>query len=523
MSEQAQEAQVIDWSSDEAVVKARWPNASDACPLTHGKGKHIHIGQPFSQHNYAGHTWAEARQLVSVQAFERAHRLAQPQEASAQPTRPHCDLCTKGVGDHLAPTIEHPEPVRTVREVISVDAGFEDGPLSIERVYIQEVSAQGEVRHCPSCGGTGWMKGFDGDKTECPHCRGYGAPLPSIPEGATEAAKEAASNGHSHSHSEPESHAGVRGPVSNGSSNGDGGSIHSAGFIAGRNHRSQIAIPEGATVKGADKPWRKHVFPAGPWRLQWYGSGADRGYWIKEGRDTIAFLGEDFPSDDAQDIVWAHNVAMLAQPPAPIESGSETFKTYIWRDRLKFVAFAHARSVKEARELLEAEGAFGDASTPVRQEMGAFVRERNPEIFYREVAEAILTDSGELEDTELAYERCREELKTAKALPAPLASGEPFDPEEVWEKHSQLIETIECDMRGEEALMKRSDFMRAVEQMRQARSLYRTSGERCVCGHDKIDHSPATMQCMIAHNREHCSCNNYRPARPSADTEKEER
>lgn len=35
------------------------------------------------------------------------------------------------------------------------------------------------------------------------------------------------------------------------------------------------------------------------------------------------------------------------------------------------------------------------------------------------------------------------------------------DFEDIWERYSQIIETIECDMRGEESLMKRKDFLLA--------------------------------------------------------------
>lgn len=61
--------------------------------------------------------------------------------------------------------------------------------------------------------------------------------------------------------------------------------------------------------QGLSNPWRKHVLPSGPWRVQWYGSGEDRGYHIKEGRETIAFLGADVDGEAVQDIVWAYNVS----------------------------------------------------------------------------------------------------------------------------------------------------------------------------------------------------------------------
>ena len=37
--------------------------------------------------------------------------------------------------------------------------------------------------------------------------------------------------------------------------------------------------------------------------------------------------------------------------------------------------------------------------------------------------------------------------------------------EDAWERHSELVETIRCDMRGDETLMSRKDFEKAVAEV----------------------------------------------------------
>ncbi len=94
------------------------------------------------------------------------------------------------------------------------------------------------------------------------------------------------------------------------------------------------------------------------------------------------------------------------------------YKMYVWRMQPTFTAMAHARSVEEARRLvLEDSGSPGDESTPMRKLGIDFVMERNPEIFQREVAEFVLTDSAELQEMEeycqVLSERLRELTGTA--------------------------------------------------------------------------------------------------------------
>ena len=78
------------------------------------------------------------------------------------------------------------------------------------------------------------------------------------------------------------------------------------------------------------------------------------------------------------------------------------YKAYIWRDRLQYLVIAHAISVAHARDMaIEECRGSGDLSTPIRQQALKNVTENTPEIFYREVAEFVLTDSAELREAEL--------------------------------------------------------------------------------------------------------------------------
>lgn len=77
------------------------------------------------------------------------------------------------------------------------------------------------------------------------------------------------------------------------------------------------------------------------------------------------------------------------------------YKMYVWRQHPTFTAMAHATSVAEARELvLQDSGSPGDESCPMRKLGIDFVMNNTPEIFYRENAEFVLTDSAELQEME---------------------------------------------------------------------------------------------------------------------------
>jgi hypothetical protein len=74
---------------------------------------------------------------------------------------------------------------------------------------------------------------------------------------------------------------------------------------------------------------------------------------------------------------------------------------YVWRNQPLYTVAAHATSVTSARELaLEECRGTGDESTPIRRQAYIQVETMNPEIFYRENAEFVLTDSAELQEME---------------------------------------------------------------------------------------------------------------------------
>jgi hypothetical protein len=95
------------------------------------------------------------------------------------------------------------------------------------------------------------------------------------------------------------------------------------------------------------------------------------------------------------------------------KEAASVYKMYVWRRQPSYTVMAHATSVAAARALaLEECSGSGDDSTPIRKEAYIHVQTLNPEIFYRENAEFVLTDSAELQEME-AYcavraERLRE-------------------------------------------------------------------------------------------------------------------
>jgi hypothetical protein len=97
------------------------------------------------------------------------------------------------------------------------------------------------------------------------------------------------------------------------------------------------------------------------------------------------------------------------------KEAASVYKMYVWRRQPSYTVMAHATSVAAARALALEEcsgsGCKG-ADAGGRKEAYIHVETRNPEIFYRENAEFVLTDSAELQEME-AYcavlaERLRE-------------------------------------------------------------------------------------------------------------------
>ena len=129
MSEQAQEAQVIDWSSDEAVVRAVYAEAQavemednswriyDSRSIFRGVPLNIGATSPTE-------AWAAARRHPNVEAFERAHRPEQPQEACE-----YCPICYAGAAHNA-------------RVEDGVNFGTLPGQLSAAAPQPQEASAQ---------------------------------------------------------------------------------------------------------------------------------------------------------------------------------------------------------------------------------------------------------------------------------------------------------------------------------------------------------------------------------------------
>ena len=88
------------------------------------------------------------------------------------------------------------------------------------------------------------------------------------------------------------------------------------------------------------------------------------------------------------------------------------YKMYVWRKQPSYTVMAHAKSVDSARKLaLEECRGTGDDSTPIRKEAYIQVETMNPEIFYRENAEFVLTDSAELQEMELYCAVLSERIK----------------------------------------------------------------------------------------------------------------
>jgi len=62
---------------------------------------------------------------------------------------------------------------------------------------------------------------------------------------------------------------------------------------------------------------------------------------------------------------------------------------------------------------------------------------------------------------------CADPVLVAEAKPSPDLDAA-FEAEVIWERHSSLVETIECGIVGDVAVMKRKDFMAAVAEIRAA-------------------------------------------------------
>lgn len=78
-------------------------------------------------------------------------------------------------------------------------------------------------------------------------------------------------------------------------------------------------------------------------------------------------------------------------------------KMYVWTDLSSFLAVAHAKSVKSARELLftgQYIGESGDGSCPERDRARRIVASENPSIWIGENAEFCLSDNAELREQE---------------------------------------------------------------------------------------------------------------------------
>lgn len=116
-------------------------------------------------------------------------------------------------------------------------------------------------------------------------------------------------------------------------------------------------------------------------------------------------------------------------------SEDSPYKMYVWRREPGWIVVAHAKSVAEARALaLEESDGTGDESTPVRKEAYKFVEENNPEIFYRENAEFVLTDSGLLEEADGEVERLVGRVKSLEL--------------ELKQIHKSFAESIESISKG---------------------------------------------------------------------------
>ena len=94
------------------------------------------------------------------------------------------------------------------------------------------------------------------------------------------------------------------------------------------------------------------------------------------------------------------------------------YKMYVWREQPLYTVMAHATSMASARELaLEECRGTGDDSTPIRRRAYIRVETMNPEIFYRENAEFVLTDSAELQEMDLYCAVLSERLKELTGIP----------------------------------------------------------------------------------------------------------
>lgn len=86
------------------------------------------------------------------------------------------------------------------------------------------------------------------------------------------------------------------------------------------------------------------------------------------------------------------------------EKAGAPYKMYVWRLQPDWIAVAHATSAESARVQILNEAGPADKSTPIRTAAMNTIRERNPEIFYRENAEFELTSSASLEEVDLYVE-----------------------------------------------------------------------------------------------------------------------
>ncbi len=101
----------------------------------------------------------------------------------------------------------------------------------------------------------------------------------------------------------------------------------------------------------------------------------------------------------------------------------DQMKMYVWSDRYSYLAVAHARSVKRARELLAGPGLLetgGDTSCPERNKARDAVSAMLPDIWIGENAEFVLTDSAEVSEQLTYSEKLKAELDALRIRVAEL-------------------------------------------------------------------------------------------------------
>lgn len=97
------------------------------------------------------------------------------------------------------------------------------------------------------------------------------------------------------------------------------------------------------------------------------------------------------------------------------------WKMYVWSDKPRWIAVAHAMTIEDARQSLQEDtdlGESGDGTCPVHDEARRFILSRNPVIWQRENAEFAITDSSAVEE---ADEECSRLRKRITALEAEVA------------------------------------------------------------------------------------------------------